>query len=515
MAKAPLCPFKKHNMKLIAFVLPACLLLATACNKKDEVKEFFVNENPSTFKEIGSLGIGGLGAAEISTYDAQTKRLFVVNNSATNRIDVVDLSNPAAPSVIHSIGLAGYAGAVNSLDVSNGKLAAAIEAVNKQADGKIVVFNTTTYAEIKVIPAGALPDMICFTKDGNYILSANEGEPSDNYTNDPPGTVSIVEVNNNYAVTTIDFSAFAPQQTALQAAGLRVFGVGNNFVKDLEPEYITTSADSKTAWVTLQENNAIARIDIGSKTVTQIFPLGFKDYNIDGNEVDMSDLDGGINYAKWKVKGMYLPDAISVLEYNGIPYLFTVNEGDAREYSALTEAKRVKSLTLDPTAFPNAAVLKQDAQLGRLNVTTKLGDTDGDGDLDELYSFGARSFSVWNGNTGSIVFDSKNELDKKAQALNVYDDGRSDDKSTEPEGITIGKVGNTMVAFVGLERADAVAIYDITNPAAPVFLQMIKCGDAPEGVLFIPAKDSPIKKSLLIVSSENDGVVKIYQPDSL
>ncbi|MBK7434528.1 MAG: choice-of-anchor I family protein [Chitinophagaceae bacterium] len=502
-------------MKLTTWVF-CCGLLFAACKKTDSTPEFFVNEDPSTFKEIGSIGIGGVGAAEISAYDPLTQRLFVVNNSVTNKIDVLDIKNPSAPVLIYSISLAPYAGAVNSLDVSNGKLAAAIEALIKQDNGKVVVFNTSDYTEVKVISVGALPDMITYTKDGNYILTANEGEPSNDYTNDPSGTVSIIEVNNGYAVTTLDFSPFASQEATLKAGGLRVFGLGNNFVKDMEPEYITTSADSKTAWITLQENNAIAKINIQSKTVTQIFPLGFKNYNLDENAIDVSDLDGAVgSFAKWPVKGVYMPDAISVLEYNGIPYLFTANEGDAREYTALTEAKRVKSMVLDPTAFPGAATLKLDAQMGRLNVTTKLGDTDNDGDYDELYSFGARSFSIWNGNTGAQVFDSKNDLDKRALNGAVYDDTRSDDKSVEPEGITIGKVGYKTVAFVGMERVDAVAMYDITNPLAPVFLQMIKCGDAPEGVLFIPAKDSPTKRSLLVVSSENDGFVKIFTPDSL
>ena len=501
-------------MKLSKLLL-ALTVLFVSC-KKTDTPEFFVNEDPSTFKEIGSIGIGGVGAAEISAYDPITQRLFVVNNSATNKIDVIDIKNPTTPALIFSISLAPYAGGVNSLDVSNGKLAAAIEAINKQDNGKVVVFKTDDYSEVKVITVGALPDMITCSDDGNYILTANEGEPSNDYTNDPAGTVSIIEVNNNYTVTTIDFSAFVAQEATLKAAGFRIFGIGNNFIKDIEPEYITISGDSKTAWVTLQENNGIAKIDIAAKTVTNIFPLGFKDYNTNENAIDVSDLDGAVGtFAKWPVKGVYMPDAISLFEYNGIPYLFTANEGDAREYTALAEAKRVKTLVLDPIAFPNAATLKLDAQMGRLNVTNKLGDIDNDGDFDVLYSFGARSFSVWNGNTGVQVFDSKNELDKKALALGVYDDNRSDDKAAEPEGIHIGKVGNKMVAFVGLERVDAVAMYDISNPAAPVFLQMIKCGDAPEGILFIPAKDSPTKRSLLVVSSENDGVVKIFTPNTI
>lgn len=498
-------------------ILAAGLVLAFAACEKNDNPGFFVNEDAASFNLLSTTNVGGLGAAEISAYDPATKRLFVVNNSAgDNKVDILDMQNPAAPVKIHSINIAMYGGYVNSVDVFDGKVAAAIEGTVKTDNGKVVVFKTSDYSEVKIITVGALPDMITYTKDGKYILTANEGEPNDTYTVDPAGTISIIDVQNNYAATTLDFSPFVAQQATLKAQGLRVFGIGNDFVKDMEPEYITVSADSKTGWVTLQENNAIAKINITGKSITNIFPLGFKDYSLAANATDVSDADGAVaNFGTWPVKGIYMPDAIAVLEKNGIPYLFTANEGDAREYSAFAEAKRVKTLNLDATAFPNATNLKLDAQMGRLNVTSTLGDTDNDGDYDVLYSFGARSFSVWNGNTGAQVFDSKNELDNKAKIAGYYDDGRSDDKSVEPEGITIGKVGHKTVAFVAMERADAVAIYDVTDPTAPVFLQILATGDAPEGVMFVPAEKSPTQRSLLIVSSENDGNVKIYQPNLL
>lgn len=466
-------------------------------------------EDAFTMAEIGSIDIGDLGAAEITTYDPLTKRLFVVNNSGTNKIDVLDISNPAKPVYLQSISLGAYGGFVNSLDVHNGKLAAAIEAAVKTDAGKVVVFNTSDYSEVKVIPVGSLPDMVTYSPDGKYILTANEGEPNDNYSIDPLGTVSIITVPD-YSVTTIDFSAFASSQATLAAQGLRVFGVGNNFAKDMEPEYVTVSADSKTAWVTLQENNGIAQIDLTAKRFTKVMPLGFKHYGLDTYKMDLSDRDNIIAFNKtWNVKGMFQPDAIAVVQ-SDIPLLFTANEGDAREYSALTEAKRIKDVTLDPLAFPNASVLRQDANLGRLNITTTKGDTDGDGDFDELYSFGARSFSIWNGNTGALVYDSKNDLDIAAAAAGLYDDGRSDDKGAEPEGLATGKIGDRTILFVGLERADAVALYDITYPYYPVFIKLMACGDAPEGILFIPAGKSPNGKSLLVASSENDGMVKLY-----
>jgi hypothetical protein len=498
-------------------LLKACTKLSTEQeNPKQNTPGFAARQESTTFSEISSLAIGGgLGAAEISTFDPETKKLFVVNNSAgNNRIEVVDLSNPASPVVTGNINIAIYGGLVNSVSVSNGKLAAAIEAIPKTNNGKVVVFNTTTHDAIAVVTVGALPDMITFTPDGNFILTANEGEPNEPYTIDPLGTVSIIDVNNNYAVTTLDFSKFASRAAELKTKGFRLFGKNASFEQDIEPEYIAVSSNSNTAWVTLQENNGIAKIDLSTTTITDIFPLGFKDYNNPMNTIDPSDQDGGINFGAWPVKGMYLPDAIAVNSHNGVPFIYSANEGDAREYAGLTpvEQRRVNhaSVILDPVAFPNAAALKTNAQLGRLNITTTLGDTDGDGDYDELYSYGTRSFSIWNGLTGQLVYDSKNQIDLKANELGKYPDGRSDDKGCEPEGITIGRVGNNNLLFVGLERANAVTIYDITNPTKPVFSQWLNTGVGPEGVLFISADKSPNGKSLFIASSETDGFIKVY-----
>lgn len=495
--------------KLIMPVLAACTLVA--CHKIDPP---YVNEDAATFTEISSTVIGESGAAEITAYDPETKKLFVVTNTGSStQIDILNLANPAAPVVSGFIDIRPYGGFVNSVYVKDGKLAAAVEGFTKTDPGKAVVFRTTDYSVIKQVPVGAQPDMITFSYDGKYILTANEGEPNNAYTIDPAGTVSIISVGNDYAVTTLDFSSFASRQAALQAKGLRVFGPGASFAQDMEPEYIAISHDSKTAWVTLQENNAIAKIDLLSKTVTDIFPLGFKDYSLQDNTIDPSDRDGGIFLGKWNVKGIYTPDAIAVLEHKGIPHLFTANEGDSREYTAYVENSRVSALTLDPTAFPDAANLKLDARLGRLNVTRTLGDTDNDGDYDQLYALGARSFSIWNGLTGEQVFDSKNDLDRRSIDASRYDDTRSDDKSIEPEGIAIGEVGSKKIAFVGLERANAVAVYDVTTPTSPQFIKMLFCGIGPEGITFVPAKQSPIGKSLVIVSSEVDGMIKVFRTE--
>lgn len=270
-------------MKKVTLSLLAALFLMVSCNNDEnpnnEEPEVVVNEDPAAFKEIGSITIGGEAAAEISAYCEKTKRLFTVNNSSTNQIDVIDLADPTKPVKIGKIDLAAYEGASNSVSVYDGKLAAALEStVNKQGNGKVVVFNTSDYSLIKQVTVGALPDMITFSADGKYIMTANEGEPNADYSQDPNGTISIIETST-YAVTTLDFASFSNQAAALAKDGFRISKFAKSFAQDIEPEYVTISDDSKTAWVTLQENNGVAKVDLTSKTITAIYPLGLKDYN--------------------------------------------------------------------------------------------------------------------------------------------------------------------------------------------------------------------------------------------
>jgi hypothetical protein len=341
----------------------------------------------------------------------------------------------------------------------NGIVAVAVENAIKTDPGQAEFFDVDGTA-LNAVTVGALPDMLIFTPDGRWLLVANEGEPNDAYTIDPEGSVSIINMTVGAAnltqadVRTATFNDSIPKRNA---SSIRIYGPGATLAQDLEPECIAVSHDSKTAWVTLQENNAIAILDIKAGVFTRLVGLGFKNHSRRGRELDASDSDGGINIAKWPVFGMYQPDAIETYRVGGVTYLVMVNEGDTRAFTGFNEEARVSALALDPTVFPTAATLKQDANLGRLTVTNATGDTDGDGDFDQILIPGGRSFSIRTAG-GNLVFDSGDDFEQitAAQVPALFNsngtaatfDTRSDNKGPEPEGIVLGKAFGRTYAFM-------------------------------------------------------------------
>jgi len=488
--------------------------------------------------QIGTIQIATAfdeGAAEISAYDPVSKHLFVTN-AEKNIIDIIDLSDPTNPTDIGDIDFSAHGGGINSVAVYDGILAAAIEADPKQNPGKVVVYNADDATELWSVTVGALPDMVIFNEDGTKILTANEGEPNGNYTNDPEGSVSIIDVETK-AVSTADFTAFNGTEAELKTKGIHIFGPGATVAMDMEPEYITVKGDQ--AYVTCQENNAIAVVDIPSATITSIYGLGYKDHSIEGNGIDASNSSGFIDIRTWPILGVYMPDAITNIEYDGQTYLLTANEGDAREYEEgdffYTDELEVSEIELDPSIFPNAEYLQMNENLGKLAVTSAPADTNALGQHKNLYSYGARSFSIWNATTGELVYDSGDDFERITSSLfpenfNCADDDvslkdRSDNKGPEPEAITVGVVNDKTYAFIGLERMGGIMVYDITNPMAPEFVDYANNRDfsanpeddftihgdnAPEGLIFIPASESPNGTDLIVVSNEVSGTVTVY-----
>lgn len=474
--------------------------------------------NALEIEHVVSFGPGASDTAEIAAFDPTSQRLFITNPDA-NQLERYDLSNPASPQELLPIDLSPYGDAPNSVDVADGLVAVAVEADPATDPGEVVFFDADGNF-VNQATVGALPDMLVFTPDGQSVLVANEGEPNDDYTVDPEGSIAIISLGageargSSLSVEFADFSAFNGMTLD---ASVRIFGPGASVAQDLEPEYISINESGTTAWVSLQENNALAVVDIATATVTDLIGLGFKDHSLPGNELDASDRDDAINIANWPVLGMYQPDALDVLTVGGVPYVFTANEGDARDYDGFDEEDRLDDLTLDPTVFPDATTLQMEENAGRIQVTTTLGDSGEDGDYEEIYVYGGRSFSVYNGLTGEQVFDSGSDFEDITAGFGFPffndDDGRSDNKGPEPEGIAIGNVDGRTYAFIGLERVSGFFVYDVSQPVAPLietFVQGEPGNERPEGVLFVSAEDSPNGQNLVLLTHEDSGTVAIY-----
>ena len=514
-------------------------------------------------------------AAEIVAYDKARQRIFTVNANI-GQVDVFDASDMASlrltqtldvqsmvVSAKAAISSTDQVGAANSIAVHGDLAAVAVEAATKTDAGWVVFIDLTDLSVASVVDSGSLPDMVTFTPDGSKAVVAIEGEPTD-YQTDPEGRVDIIDTKTFVlsSATFTDFNVGGARHSELPS-DVRIFGTivdangkavrPSTVAEDLEPEYVAVSADSKTAYVSIQEANAVAVVNIDSATVSKIFALGFKDHRLAGNGFDASDKDNKVNIANWPVFGMYQSDSIATYSVGGKDYFVTANEGDSRAdwgtaqtdgtedfagdpMNLNMEEFRVKDLTLDKTAFPNAAELQSKAALGRLKVTSKLGDTDNDGEFEALYVYGARSFSIWDAENGTLVFDSGDQFEQMTAQRYGSDfnndnaesdpDGRSDAKGPEPEAITVGEINGKHYAFIGLERMGGIMVYDITTPSAPTFISYVNdrdmtqdpdsvgaaAGDlGPEGFKFVPASDSPNGKPLLIVGNEVSGTTSVYE----
>lgn len=491
---------------------------------------------------LTSYLVDASGTAEITAYDPTSQRLFVTNSSS---IEVLDFSDPSNISSISSISLPPNTSGVQSVAVSNGILAAAISA-NPTTDSGFVMFADTDGNNQVIVTVGALPDMITFTPDGTKLLSANEGEPNGDYSIDPEGSVSIIDVTGGLAdidqsdVTTLNFNAFDTQLAALLADGVRIFGPGATVSQDLEPEYIAVSDDNLMAYVALQENNALATIDLTTNTIVSVSSFGVKDHSLVNNSLDTSDETDFIFNASWPIYGVYMPDAIDYFNIGGTGYIITANEGDAREYNGFEEERKLgdSDYVLDPTIFSNADILAIDTNLGDIGITNASGNTDGDSYYEEIHVFGGRSFSIFNASTGDMVSDSGNDFEVITAAHPTYGaifnasnsnngfKNRSDNKGPEPEGVLVKEIDGSYYAFVLLERVGGVMIYDVTVPSAPVFLQYLNNRDAvaggseggdlgPEGIVFVDESDSPTGTALIIVSNEVSATLSIYSLDNV
>lgn len=439
---------------------------------------------------LGTFRHGGFdaGASEIAAYDPTAKRLYVVNGES-RQVDVLDIADPSKPTKIESIALGAGKTSANSVAVSHGMLAIAVQEDPKTAPGKLVLIETAS-GKRREVAVGSQPDMVTFTPDGRYALTANEGEPDDKYEVDPEGSVTVVEVATGAARTAAFRGVSLP-------TGVRQFGpeADPDPAENLEPEYIAVNPDGKTAYVTLQENNAIAVLDVAAAKFTNVFALGTKDFSMPGNELGRYE-EGKVTFGARAMKGVYQPDSIAF--YSG--YLYTANEGDARAWG-----------DYDETAKKDGFVVSRY-----------------DGNM-----FGARSMAVWSPD-GKLVWDAGSEIERATAAaypkyFNVSNaknkpGARDAEKGPEPEGLALGVIDGHAYAFVGLERIGGIVVYDLADPAKPKLRGYVNNRNfeadpqtpeakdlGPEGIHFVAAKDSPNGKPMLVVCNEVSGTTSLYE----
>lgn len=581
------CHAQRYLPTTAATPVLCSLLLTTlisACSTDTRVQSA---EDSLTLNLVGRAVLSAQspeGAAEIVQYHQASNSVYALNSSGDNpSVEQIALANMDAETLIKnsegviensnlaittSLDLATDSeGDANSIAISEALnlLAVAMAAPEVGTRGHIAFYDisATTPVFIKKVEVGYLPDMVTFSPDNSKVIVANEGEPNGDYSVDPEGSISIINiVSGTISPTAIElnFQAYNDQQATLSAKGMMFANpsgrtINGNVITttvamDLEPEYVTVTADSSRAYVSLQENNGIAIVDLSSDSLVDIIGLGFKDW---GNySIDASDKDDGINFQQYQhLYGMYQPDTIATYQVEGEDYIVTANEGDGREYFfdsadetsclaaggldydkddgclSYSDESRAAKLTLDSTQF--TGINNDDDDLGRLKVSIEKGDVDQDGDYDQLYTYGARSFSIWD-SSGKIIFDSGDDFglhtaQVHGDAFNNDEDEnkgdtRSDAKGAEPEALALGTIDDKTYAFIGLERMSGIMVYDISDPENSQFVRYVYnrgtqegeaiSGDlAPEGMKFIAATDETPAR--LLIGNEISGSVAVWE----
>lgn len=487
------------------------------------------------------------GVMEIVDYNTVTGWAYAVNGQTGNltaiavkdmadseNVDLLDGNDIDVKSIVEANCEGFTYGDMTSVAVSadGTKLAAAVQAEGYADNGRVAVFTcnadgTLTFEQ--AYETGVQPDMVTFTPDDSRILTANEGEPREGYADgavDPAGSVTVITVADGTAVN-VDFTAYDSneERQKLIDAGI-VMKKDTIPSEDLEPEYIAAGND--TAYVTLQEANAIAVIDLGSLKVTGIYSAGYEDYST--TAVDIDKKDEAYNPAVYEsLRGIRMPDGVALYSVDGVDYIVTANEGDSREWGDyLNEDERDFG---DGQTSPTGKITAENSGLTGKVVFFDSSDYDGlDSGLD--YVFGGRSFTVFRADESGLteIYDSGSDFEAKTaeyipENFNCSNDDKSlDDRSgkkgPESESITVGTVGERTYAFIGLERVGGVMVYDITDPAETVYVNYINSrdfsediagDDSPEGLCFIPAADSADGNAYLLAACEVSGTVAAYE----
>ncbi len=437
---------------------------------------------------------------EISAYVTVGGKLFILSSGGGNTLQVTDATDPTAPKAPQRVSF----GAYNSQSVATHDNLVAValspsDYATNAGKGLVRFYRidkSGALTLVKDVEVGYLPDGIAFTDDGKKLVIANEGEPIANYAIDRPGSIGIIDIKGKQGKETFTYTDLGFAGLTLPS-GIRISGpAGTTQATDIEPEYVSILGN--TAYVTLQENNGVAKVNLKTNTIETIFALGSVDFST--QLVDITDRDGpppvgsstGTPLIKPvlgnNVAGLRMADGVAAFSTKGKDYFITANEGDGREYG-----------TAGTPGFYLDETRRNTGLSSRLKTLS-------DDTTAPFTAFGSRSVSIFDAKTGALVWDSGNTLQTIAIAAGVYDDTRSDDKGVEPEGVVVKQLNGRTYAIVSAERGTSslLAVFDITQPAQASFVtSTVLAGSvSPEGLLVIDAKDSPTKRDLLVVSNE-------------
>lgn len=500
----------------------------------------------------GSFNVDG-GVMEIVAYNKTNGYAYAVNgqDGVLAAIDIAGGDTELSSDDIDIKALVSDSdftyGDMTSVAVSpDGSLiAAALQDEDYEEEGRIALFSSASDGSIELLnvyEAGIQPDMVTFSPDGRYVLTADEGEPREGYgEDDPEGSVTVVSLDDGI-VSVIGFEAFDNPlaRKALADKGI-IMQKGTVPSEDFEPEYIAVG--NNKAYITLQEANAVAVLDLDNMLFTGVYTVGLEDYSV--VPVDIDKKDDAYNPKTYAtLRGIRMPDGIACFSIDGNDYIITANEGDAREWGDyLNEDERDFG---DGDSSPTGAITAENSGLDGKVVFLASDDYDGlDDDIDYLY--GGRSMTIFRADDSGLeeVFSTADDAERitysylpeyyNASNDNAVLDDRSGKKGPEAEAVTVGEVNGRIYAFLALERTGGIMVYDVTDPENSKYVNYINTRDftsiasgseiyedgeldkwvtggdvAPEGLAFVSAEDSTSGEALLIAAFEVSGTVAVY-----
>jgi uncharacterized protein len=377
-------------------------------------------------------GLGANGSEIISI--RHTDGITALTNIAGS-VDVLDLSDPFQPQLLRRVGIDTANGTPNSVAVHPQHDYFLVVIGRAGTTGSVAAYRLSDGAFLASAPVGIQPDSIAIAPNGRHAVVANEAEGTGIGQNGGAGSLSIVHLTgfncdapSPLLVTTIALpSAAAVPGFSLQRTDDIARLPVDNQPGTLEPESVAFSKNSRFAYITLQENNGVVRLDLHTSKLTFI---GLGQTSHDADLV----VDGVYNPLSNALMAYREPDGIA-LDQTG-RFFVTADEGDTRNAAGASGPR------------------------------------------------GGRTVSAFDARTGDLLGDTGSQLDDAAAAIVSYPDSRSNRGGSEPEVLDLTHHRGMTLVAVGLERANAVALLDVSNPVAPVVSDIIPVGTGPEGIKF-------------------------------